>query len=441
VKPQVQRLTAAFLAAFVTVALAGGYWAVTRQSALLDRPDNPRPILDERRIRRGPILDRRDAVLAESIGALGSLTRHYPYPALAPVLGYVSPLYGRAGIEAALDDHLHGGVGQDELDTFWRGTVLVEPPSGLGVRLTLDLELQRAADEALAQHSGAAVVLDTATGQLLALASHPAYDANELEALWPNLVAAADAPLLNRATLGLYQPGGALWPLTLAAAATAAPELLERTFDAANAPVTLNGRAFSCRAVSSLERHSLRDSLRLGCPAPFAELGAALGAGPLDAAFSAFNLGSAPSLELPTTAGPLQPVSDPALAAIGQGPVAVTPLRVALAYAALVGGGVMPAPQIILSTQSSEDLWRPAAPPGLAVTAISPEAAARVKELLPDEFITVAYTGTEGQTLAWYLGFAPRDDARQVVVVALLEDGDTAAALRIGQALLSLAQR
>jgi len=142
---QVKRLATAFSTAFLAVALAAGYWGLVRSEALLARGDNPRRLLDERTTARGTIYDRLDQVLAESLGEPGALTRSYPYPALAPVLGYVSPVYGLAGVEAAQDETLHGGAGLDPFDLFWQGTVLGEPPPGRDVRLTLDLGTQQAA--------------------------------------------------------------------------------------------------------------------------------------------------------------------------------------------------------------------------------------------------------------------------------------------------------
>src|SRR5829696_8826939 len=96
---QIRRLTAVFAAAFGLVILASGYWGFVRSEALLGRGDNPRRVLDERRSVRGAIEDRNEAVLAQAAGAPGALERNYPYPALASVLGYVSPLYGLAGVE------------------------------------------------------------------------------------------------------------------------------------------------------------------------------------------------------------------------------------------------------------------------------------------------------------------------------------------------------
>src|SRR5690606_21737083 len=85
-----------------------------------------------------------------------------------------------------------------------------QPPPGLNVRLTIDLDLQVRADALLEEHTGAAVLLNAATGEVLAMASHPTFNANELDSDWQSLLQDPQAPLINRAIQGQYAPGAAL---------------------------------------------------------------------------------------------------------------------------------------------------------------------------------------------------------------------------------------
>jgi peptidoglycan glycosyltransferase len=431
-----RRLSLALGAALLVMVLASGYWAYVRGVDLLVRPDNPRRALLERRVPRGPIYDRNGAVLAEIMGSAGEYERHYPYPSLAPVLGYVSPLYGRAGIEAALDGTLHGDEGLDPADVYWRSNVLGQAPAGRGVRLTLDLTLQQAADQALGERAGAVLVLEAATGELLALASHPSYDANALEAQWEGLVSDPAAPLLNRATLGLYQPGGALWPLVVGAAAAADVDGLAAANPRATEPVRVNGQSVGCREDPGARALSLEESLRFGCPRAIATLGEALGAEALRAGLAGFGLFEAPPLEIATAAAEGTAVGDAALAAIGQDTLTITPLHLALAMAAIARDGVMPAPHLVLATELPGGLWRPAVHAGSERQALPPQAAAYVKALMPEGYRATALTGTGGESVAWYGAFAPYEDTRHVVVV-VLESGDVEAAAEVGRAVAS----
>ena len=95
---QINRLTIFFAVGFVVVALATGYWQIVRADGLIERADNPRRVLIERRVPRGALYDRNGLVLADVAGTPGAWVRHYPYPNLAPVLGYVSPFFGSAGL-------------------------------------------------------------------------------------------------------------------------------------------------------------------------------------------------------------------------------------------------------------------------------------------------------------------------------------------------------
>jgi peptidoglycan glycosyltransferase len=434
---QLNRLALAFGAAFLAIALATGYWSVIRGDVLLARVDNPRRVLAERRVPRGTIYDRAGAILADVSGEPGALTRRYPYPDLAPVLGYVSPLFGSAGLEAALDPVLHGDAGLDPLVAFWRTTVLGAPSPGRAVKLSIDLPLQRATDAALGDHVGAVILLDARSGEILAMASHPSYDANQLDAHWQDLVANAGSPLLNRATLGLYQPGGVVWPVVLAGAVQGGLADLKQSYPVVRQEVTVDDQTIVCRVAPQAQALTLADALSLGCPGPIASLGQRLGGTALATLFEQFQLYTAPALDIPTTAASGgKAIADPGLYGMGQGELILTPLRAALVMAAIARHGLMPTAQLVLAMQDASGQWRTTTPSTSAVQVVSPAAADLVKALMLVGLRATALTSTAGKTLAWYLGFAPSDDPRYVVAV-LLEDGDLGAANSIGTAVLA----
>lgn len=198
------------LMGLVAAALLAGWWAYLRGPALLTRTDNPRRAVSDRSVPRGALLDRNGAPLAETIGTPGNLTRHYPYPLLGPVVGYNHPTYGQSGLEASLDLYLRGVQGVPGLTIWWEHLLYGQPPPGLNVRLSLDLEVQGVADTLLGEQAGAVVVLNSRSGEILAMASHPAFDANRLEEEWLELVADKRSPLVNRALQGLYPAETAL---------------------------------------------------------------------------------------------------------------------------------------------------------------------------------------------------------------------------------------
>ncbi|MBN1145710.1 MAG: FtsW/RodA/SpoVE family cell cycle protein [Anaerolineales bacterium] len=204
-RPQPYLQVGAFLlAGLAAAALATGWWAIARGPALLTRTDNPRRAIADRQVRRGAILDRNNEPINATYGEPGELVRSYLYPPLSNVVGYTDPTYGQSGLEASLDATLRGEQGNPGLTIWWNHLLYGQPPPGLDVRLSLDLGLQRAADERLQGYSGALVLLNADSGEILALGSYPTFDANRLQDDWDALVARQDAPLLNRATLGRY---------------------------------------------------------------------------------------------------------------------------------------------------------------------------------------------------------------------------------------------
>jgi peptidoglycan glycosyltransferase len=432
---QLHRLALAFAAAFFVVALTSGYWGIVRRDDLETRADNPRRVLAERRARRGTIYDRSGLALATSVGEPGDFERHYPYPELAPVVGYISPFYGSAGIEAAADAVLHGDEGRDQFELWWENLVGMPSP-GRDVRLSIDLHLQTAADAALGSRAGAVVLIDATTGEILALASHPTYDPNLLDEQWETLVADPRAPLLNRATFALYQPGSALQPVILAAALRAGLADANTPYPEATSEVVIGNWELGCRAAPGPEQITLAEAFGHGCPWPFADLGGQLGAHALDQLFHDFRLFDAPPIAIPAIASPHPDLKVEApMAAVGQGTLTLTPLHLALITAAIARHGEMPAPQLLIATQISAGEWQPVAPASHPIAAISPEAADQVKALMTGGHKAVALAGAEGKTLAWFSGFAPLDDSHYAVAV-LLEDGDVEAAAEIGQVLL-----
>jgi len=434
--PQLRRLALAFAAAFALVALTTGYWAFVAQDSLTARLDNPRRVLAERRVKRGTIYDRNGAPLAYSVGEPGEFTRYYPYPDLAPVLGYISAFYGSAGVEAAADAVLHGDAGRDELSLWW-GDLLGAPPPGRDMRLSIDLRLQMAADEALGDHTGAVALVDPATGEILALASHPTYDPNHLEAEWEALVSDPRAPLLNRATFALYQPGGALQPIILAAALQAGLTQLDAPYPSAAVPIIVGDLRLGCLAAPGSRALTLAEAFQHGCPRPFADLGQRLGARALDQLFKDFRFYEAPAIVIPTTAAPhLETTSQVPLAAVGQGALNLTPLHLALAAAAIARGGELPAPRLVIAEQQPDGDWQPFASLSHPIAALAPEYADQVKALIAEGHQALALTGQEGQSLAWYSGFAPLDEARYAIAV-LLEDGSPQEAAKIGREVLT----
>lgn len=448
-----RRLAAAMLAAFAIVALALGYWSLVRGGELLAREDNPRRILDEQRVRRGTIYDRNGRVLAETVvnPDTGLASREYVSPSVAPVVGYYSLRFGVGGVEAAQDDFLRGVGLLDARQELVRD-LLHEPPVGGDVRLTIDLDVQGTAARLLEGQAGAVVVLSVPEGEVLALASAPSFDPNELSDRWDELIADPDAPLLNRATQGLYQPGEILQSVILGAALNSGSVSVDdEWFGPLSASV--DNLILPC-AGDSLGVETIGDAFIAACPAPFDRMATDLGEDRVLAALRDFGLLSAPALGIPTDAVTEEEViaaDDPGRLAVGQGGLTVSPLQMALVAAAYADHGRMPPVQLIEARRAPDGPWQEVEASGNPRGTLSRASAEAMVELMgraADEGVAsaaavgqsrvyghagLALSGPEATTNAWFIGFMRAGDGRAVAAAVLLENSaDVSRASHIG---------
>ena len=441
----IRHLAILLIAGFLVIGLGLAYWQLVRAPELWAREDNPRHLEMERRIQRGRILDRDGAELARTEMGPQGARRVYPYPPLAHVTGFWSLRYGTAGIEAAFNDDLRGLTGQDA-KTVLVDRLLHRPQVGHDVVLTLDLDLQRVADEALGDRRGAVVLLDPRDGAILALVSHPTFDPNTLDQDWERLKADPSSPLLNRATQGRYPPGSTWKTVTLAAALQEGLVFPGDVFDDGDAELIVEGFPIHCdnnpRGVNSFD---LAHAYGYSCNLTFARLGLELGTKRYKEYALRFGLGQSLPLEIPTAVSQLanDPFMDRVLlasTAFGQGELAVTPLQMALVAAAMANDGAIPKPHLLVRVQDREGNVLREAETGIWQIAVIPRVARHVREMMvvsveegwargakiPGVQVAgktgTAEVGGETEPHAWFIGFAPADEPRYAIAV-LVENG------------------
>lgn len=440
-KPYLQ-LGAFLLCGLGIIMLATGWWTLYRSSDLLTRTDNPRRAINDRSVLRGAILDRSNDPINASTGSAGDLMRRTFYPDLSNIAGYTNPTYGQSGLEASLDSNLRGLGGNPGLLVWWNHLLYGQPPPGLDVRLSLDLELQRIVDEKLGDHDGALVLLNAQSGEILAMASHPTFDANRLEENWEELIQDENSPLFNRAVDGLYSPGAALGPMILAEA-SGIGELPDIPQDLS---YSLNGLSLDCALSPSEQTWST--VVGNGCPHPVANLGRELGSSTLSQLFQALGLYTSPLLRLPATSSiPDELDLDPAQAALGAG-LQVSPLQMALAGATLSAGGVRPAPVLVTAVNTPQEGWVILSALDEPAKVLSPEAAnltARGMAVGNSPFwqsIAISPPNTDNQkaTGIWHLaGTLPEVKGTPLTLALLLEEENPKLAITIGQSVLQAA--
>jgi peptidoglycan glycosyltransferase len=442
---------------------------------------NPRERIKALEVQRGRILDRDGRVLADSVlRDDGTYARTYPEPATGPLIGYYSPaLYGASNIEAAFDEYLSGEDGGNPAEE-WLNGLLHQDTRGYDLRLTIDLGLQQLATDLLAGRPGAVVLLDPATGEVLAMVGAPAFDPNQLYAnagqqtpeqleaiqgYWARLNDDPDRPLIFRPTDGLYSPGSTFKTVTATAiidSEQATPESVYRD----EGIFEVDGRIIeeANRPDPNRANWTLEESYAYSLNVVFAQLGLQLGSGGIWDYGSRFGFGDAVPFDFDTAptqlANAREELANRALLAdtgFGQGQILASPLQMAMVVAAVVNDGEMMRPHVVDQAMKADgevverfgdDTWR---------RVMSGESAAAMRQLMIassaygyaqaaqiDGMTVGGKTGTaelgEGEPHSWFTGFAEVDD-RALVAAVIVEHGGpgSQAALPIGRALLEAA--
>ncbi|TDB38174.1 MAG: peptidoglycan glycosyltransferase [Actinobacteria bacterium] len=429
------------------------YLQVFDAAALAANPANTRGLAEELQQERGAILTRDAVVIAESVPSGSEFKRTYPKGSLgAHIVGYYSPRYGRAGIEAAMNDALTGKR------TFASVTDLVNSLAGAqvpgnDVRLTIDSEIQAAAQKALGKTRGACVVIDPMTGAVLAMASSPTYDPAKVDGTWDSLSTAAASPLLDRAAVSLYPPGSTFKVVTLTGAIGAGTATPKSTYPGP-ARIEIGGAPVTNYGGSGYGTITLEKATASSINTVYAQLADQLGAERLVAQTERFGFGDAPSLEIPAKAS-LMP--DPAemtrwetaWAGVGQpvgehaspaGPQ-VTALQMALVAAGIGNNGVVMRPYLVDSITDRGGAVLSVTKPRTWTTATDPTTAATVRDMMVAvvksgsgtrasiKGVTVAgKTGTAEagksvDTHAWFIAFAPTENPRVAIAIILENAG------------------
>jgi penicillin-binding protein 2 len=313
--------------------------------------------------------------------------RTYPYGQMAAHLfGYVGEvnqrelttregyhlgdLIGKAGAERYWEDYLRGvdGGQQVEVDALGRRLrVLSEVPQtpGNNLVLTIDRDLQLAAEEAMGDRDGALVALDPRSGEVLAMVSRPAYDPNVFARgirrdEWLALAEDPKHPLSSRALQGTYPPGST-FKIVMAAAALEEGVITPFTHIHCNGGLFFGNRLFRCWRKGGHGSINVHTALVQSCDVFFYQVGQRLGVDTIAEYARRFGLGAPSGIALQNESGGIIPSSDWKLqrfgepwypgetlsVAIGQGYVTTTPLQMANLVAAVANGGTVYRPRVV----------------------------------------------------------------------------------------------
>ena len=342
------------------------------------------------------------------IGFSTNASRVYCFPGYAShILGQTGPIYaeewsyykelgyamnarvGKSGCEAAFEAYLHGQDGikvivEDADGRIIREYMKTEPIAGRDVYLTIDINLQIAAEDALKENvqyiqdtynrpeckAGALVAMDPNSGAVLAVASYPTFDLTTYNRDYNELAGNDALPLLNRALSGLYAPGSTFKPGMVAAGLTEGIITASTKLECAGTYTYYQSYQPDCwihNSTGAVKQHgwiNAAEALRVSCNCYFYDLGRQLGITNMNLYCRMFGLGDATGIELGEQRGSLagpdhradmhgldwQP-TDTIAAAIGQSDNAFTPLQLGVYTSTLFNGGTRYAAHLLLKVR------------------------------------------------------------------------------------------
>lgn len=441
--------------------LAGqlGYVHLVRAERLNADPANIRLVLRDFARSRGPVLTIDGEIIARTVEVDDEygFQREYPKAGLyAHITGFQSLRYGLTGIERVYDDTLLGKrfeIGFGDLATI----LASEKPEGTVV-LTVDSLAQQVAKDALDGNRGSVVVLDVETGGVVAMYSNPTFDPNLIavhdpnaaEAFFDSYVDDPANPMRSRAYRERFPPGSTFKVVTTGIALDAGVSASDRRYpELVELELPLTDRTLSNFGDNRCGG-TLAESFRDSCNTTFGQIGL-----DLEEQFAVgverygINTGPPPiDLSDPMTRseGPVRgsfKAEAPlfAQAAIGQGPVAVTPMEMALVAQCVANGGRMLVPHFMHELQDRNGRVVERSTPQVFKTAMTAQSAALITAMMIDVVnngtgtaaqipgIQVAgKTGTAqqpgGAPHAWFVGFAPAQAPRYAIAVIVERGGD-----------------
>lgn len=319
--------------------------------------------------------------------------RHYPYDGLAShQLGYIGKvsqsqrkqeqsdiglLTGQGGLEKIYDKLLHGIAGKRMIQVNAAGRKvkdlgIEEPRPGTDIYLTIDLDMQKAAEEGLGDHAGAVVAMDPNTGEILALASHPTYDPN----LFPRGIAPKDwirlmndpaHPLYNRAIQSVYPPGST-FKIIVALAGLSYGVITPDEKIVCHGSLKSGRHSFRCWKRDGHGAISLHQAIVESCDVYFYTLGDRIGWDRVAAFANKMGYGSLTGIPLPDEKPGLIPTTewkkkrtgeawyggDTFINSIGQGFVLVSPLQACQLMSVVANGGFFYRPTLLKQSRNRE---------------------------------------------------------------------------------------
>lgn len=440
-------ITYVFAALFFCMAGYFAWFVQIKSEDVIGNSYNARLDRFSDRIIRGSILSREGAVLAETkVEADGTEKRVYPYDYLfVHSVGY-SAQNGKTGIESLSNFYLlssHVNLIEKTLNEL-KG----EKNLGDNVVTTLDLDLQKAASEAMGSYRGAVIAMEPDTGKILAMVSQPNFNANLVDEKWQELISPDNnkAQLLNRATQGLYPPGSTFKILTVLEYIRENPQDYQNFHYDCNGLYEEGEYKIQCYHGEAHGSQNLAQAFANSCNGAFAKMGLIIDPGKFKLMSEQFLFNLPLPISLPYSKsyfnmGNGADTWERLQTSIGQGTTQMTPMHNLLITAAIANGGTLMKPYLVERVENVGGQVVKRFQP----VSYGPLMTAEEAKLLGDFMKNVVDEGTASalrnapytaagktgsaefetgkETHSWFVGYAPAENPKIAVCVLTEESG------------------
>lgn len=438
------RVTYLFVALFLAMMGYLVYFNTVRSKEIINSPYNVRLDSMADRIVRGKIFDRSGNVLAETqVNDDGIEKRIYPYGTLfAHVVGYDT--HGKAGIESVNNFELltSHAFFPEKIKNELKGAKNI----GDNIVTTLDVDIQKAASAALGSHNGAVVVMEVATGKIVAMVSKPDFNPNKVSVNWDDLSTSEESVLLNRAMQGAYAPGS-VFKLVTTLAYMRDNQNYKNYKYYCEGEIEHNGTVIHCAQNRVHKEEDLASSFANSCNASYSNIGLTLRYGKFKNTAEDLLFDTELPALLPYTQSKfrLTRASDDAeimMTAIGQGKTQVSPYHMVLVASAIANGGNLMKPYLVSQITNYTGATVDKIMPEKYGRLISSKEASQLKtymqgvvengtgSALSGESYTVAgktgtaeYSSDKDRTHSWFMGFSNVENP-ELAISVIVEGAD-----------------
>jgi penicillin-binding protein 2 len=417
----------------------------------------------------------RDGFAAHLIGYVGEISENdlnqAKYDLYSP-----GDVVGKSGVEATYDAILRGKDGSRDIIVNSHGKEIGQLGQELAVpgqdlKLSIDLDIQMAAEKALEGKTGAIVAMDPHTGEILALASRPTFDPNQFavrvsKSYWNEILNNPDHPLLNKAIQAQLAPGSTF--KIIMSVAGLEENVAQDMHVQCNGGATFYGHFFACDLHHGAV--DIHNAIPYSCDTFYYTLANRLGIDTIAKYATALGISQKTGIDLPDEVSGTMPstawklktqhekwyAGEVISVGIGQGAVTATPIQLARALGGVASGGVMHRPQVILPGQItaqefqaihenfpgsgektiplSAENWQTITDGMAAVTLTGTAAAAHLEgidfagktgtaQVMGHDALARSGGGHKTVPNAWFVGMAPRRNP-DIVVAVLWENGN-----------------